>query len=290
MLISREQKIYANIISDGTIRIKCDESDPKAIKRNYELKDGTKGTKIERVYHELSGFINFINFYEGDYGKTLQVTVIDNNEEIILSMGVISNFAEDLMKKIPNIDLSEKVIFRPYSFEDDIKKLRKGITILQNNKKIKSFFHDENNDPINGYPSLTKDIKEYDKEDWKIYFINTRKFLEQYIKINIISKIEQIKIAPLTNEPQIISKIKTPFDEGFNFFDKEIDKNILDPTVQSNDTKEQMLVEINSLLEKKFSGVTISSEEIPVRIIEATGLAFVEPNLPAIIKKLKETN
>ena len=170
-----EPKLYANIISDGTIRVKTVETNPLAVRRDYELKDGTKGTKFELVYNELSGVINDVSFYDGDFGKILHLTFFDDMP-IILSMNVSSNYAEDIMKKLPNIDLSKIVIFRPYSFEDDNKKLRKGITILQNNIKIKSFFHNEKNQPINGYPVLTKDIKEYDSDDWKIYFMQTRKF------------------------------------------------------------------------------------------------------------------
>jgi hypothetical protein len=50
--------------------------------------------------------------------------------------------------------------------------------------------------------------------------------------------------------------------------------------------KEQMLIEINNLVAIKFPG-GVPTEEIPAKIMEATGLAFIELNLPAIIEKLK---
>ena len=105
---------------------------------------------------------------------------------IILSMNMSSNYAEDLLKKIPNIDLTKQVSLKPYSFEDDKKKIRKGISVVQGEVKIKSFFQDPvTKKNLHDYPELTKPIKDYDKDDWKIYFMTTRKFLEKFITDNI---------------------------------------------------------------------------------------------------------
>jgi len=275
MLTSYEQRTYANIISDGTIRIRCGENDPKAVKRDYELKDGTKGTKIERVYNELSGIITALAFYEGDYGKTLQVTVSDNEEEIVLCMNISTNFAEDLMKKLPNLNLDNRVIFKPYAFEDDKKKLKKGISIIQGGQKIKSYFHDATNQPINGYPGLTKDIKEYDTDDWKIYFIGTRKFLQQYIESNIIPKLQYTPAGETTDNVTSDIVQEAPFED-----------TSVKPIIDGVKTKEQMLMEVNELASFKLGANT--PEEIPAKVVMATGLAFVELNLPQIIEQLKK--
>lgn len=184
-LKAREAKIYANIISDGTIRVKTSESDPEAVRRDYELKDGTKGTKFERVYNELSGLITGVSFYDGDFGKTLHVTVTDDEMPVILSMNLSSNYAEDLLKKIPNIKLDKPVTLKPYSFEDDKKKLRKGISVVQEEKKITNFFYDaEKKVFLHDFPAINSE-KKHDKDDWKIYFMTTRKFLEKFITDNI---------------------------------------------------------------------------------------------------------
>jgi hypothetical protein len=184
-LIKRERKTYANIISsDGTIRVPTVDTDPEAVRRDYELANGTKGTKFERVYHELSGIITGISFFYGDFGKALHVTVTDEMP-IILSMSMSSNYAEDLLKKIPNIKLDKTVILKPYSFEDDKKKLRKGISVVQEDKKIQNFFYDaEKKTVLHGFPEIIK-YKKYDKDDWKIYFMTTRKFLEKFVTDNI---------------------------------------------------------------------------------------------------------
>ena len=195
-LKTREQKTYASVISDGTIRVKTTESDPLGVRRDYKLQDGTEGFKFERVYNELSGKITGVSFFEGDYGKQINITVsTEGEDDVILALNLSANYAEDIMKKLPSIDFSKEVVLKPYSFEDDKKKLRKGISVSQDDIKIKSFFHDDKNNPINGFPTLEKDAtgqtKQYDKEDWKIYFIQTRKFLVKYLEDNLLEKIDR---------------------------------------------------------------------------------------------------
>jgi len=177
----RKNKIYASILSDGSIRVKTFQDDPSAVKREYELPDGTSGIKYEKVYDELSGLVTGISFNEGKYGTSLHVVVKDE-ESIILTAGLSTSFAEDLMKKIPNFNLTKSVTIRPYSFDDDKGKNRKGVTVWQEGEKIKSFFHDENNKPIEGFPVPEKDYKDCDKDDWRIFFIKQRKFLRNYLE------------------------------------------------------------------------------------------------------------
>jgi len=180
---------YAIVIADGSIRVKANEGDKDAVLREFKLSDGTEDSKWEKVYSELSGIITAINFRDTDFGKVIQLTFSDNDEEIILSLSTASNFGEDLMKKLPALDFSKPVKVIPYSFEDKkTKKLKKGVTVYQGDAKIPSFFSDENNKPINGFP-VVEDGKQMDKDDWKVYFISARKFLVEYIINNVLDKL-----------------------------------------------------------------------------------------------------
>lgn len=188
-LKQREQKTFANIISDGTIRVRTEETNPKAVRRDYELKNGIKGTKYELVYNELSGIITGVEFYDGEYGKSLNISVRDGEAKILLSVGMQSNYAEDIMKKMPALDLDKETIFKPYNFKDKkTGKLKRGVSINQGENKIMNFFSDADKNMLHNFPEFEKD-KKYDTEDWKIYFIKTRKFLQKYIEDNIIPKI-----------------------------------------------------------------------------------------------------
>jgi len=186
---------YASIGADGSIRIPAQANEPGAVLREYELSDGTTGSKWEKIYTEISGKITGINFYDGDYGKVLNVILEDNDGKYSLSVSTQSNFAEDLMKKLPNIDLSSEVVIKPYSFDDKkTGKNRKGCSVIQGENKITNFFikdlEDGKYEVANGYPPVPNQTM--DKEDWKIYFLHARKFLVSFIEQQIIPMVTPI--------------------------------------------------------------------------------------------------
>ena len=180
-----DHKDYAYILADGKIRVQSVEGDPEAVKREYETSDGKTGVKFEKVYDKIDGKITFIGFKDGDYGKQLQVEI----DGINLMMNTNSNFGEDLMKKIPNVNLELPVELSPYNFTNDKGRSVKGISVIQNEEKITNYFYDaEEAKVINGYPAPEGDTKTFDGDDWKVYFTIARKFLIKYIEENIITK------------------------------------------------------------------------------------------------------
>lgn len=207
---TRDNRKYVTVLGDGTIRLSVTEETEGAVKREYETSDKKTGVKFELIFSELSGKITGLNFQDGDYGKNIQIEVTDG-EPIVLSLNTASNFGEDFLKKLPNIDLTKDVILRPYSFEDDNGKLRKGITVLQAGGKIQSYFYDvEGKKNVNGYPTPDpKKVKSFDTDDWKVYFIEARKFLIAYAENNIplIKETEARKVA----QPK--DKIEYPTEE-----------------------------------------------------------------------------
>ena len=187
-LIAADNKIYLSVLgSDGSIRPTVNENTEGAVKRDYESSDGKKGTKFELVYKAIGGKITGLAFYDGDYGKNLQIDITHDAGTHTLSLGTASNFGEDFLKKLPNIDLNEEVVITPYAFEDEKGKMKKGVTITQDGEKIQNFFYDaEKKVNLHGYPKLTqKQIDSFDTDDWKVYFIGARKFLIEYAIKNI---------------------------------------------------------------------------------------------------------
>lgn len=186
---------WASILSsDGTIRVRSAEINPEAVRRDYELKDGTKGFKYELVYNNLRGHINDLGFKPGEYGNQLLITI----DDVTLAISTESKFADDILKKLPNVDFSKDVNFVPYVFPDDKGKEKKGVSIYQDlgdvkAAKLTNFFYDSTvKKAKEGYPEFPseEDRKKMDKDDWKIYFIKCRKFLQKYIEENIIPKVE----------------------------------------------------------------------------------------------------
>lgn len=199
---------WASIISDGSIRVRSAEINPKAVKREYELKDGTKGVKWELVYDNLRGHINDISFRDGDYGTQLMILI----DDITLAVSMNSKYADDILKKLPNVDFSKDVNFVPYSFVDDKNKEKKGVSIYQDlgdikPSKLNNFFYDtETKGSKNGYPDFPENHKKMKKDDWKIYFITVRKFLQEYTETNV---------KPLVRPNELITESEpgTPIDD-----------------------------------------------------------------------------
>lgn len=182
---------YLSIIG-GTLRKNVAENTPGAIRRDYEDSKGNKGTKFELVYTSLSGVIKSVGFYEGDFGKSLSLRLEDGQDTYTLSVGVEQPYAEDLMKKLPAIDLSKEIEITPYDFEDDKGKRRRGVTVKQNGNKVENHFWDtEKKLPKNGYP-VVEDTS-MDKEDWKMYFMQARKFMIKFITENIVPKFDKFE-------------------------------------------------------------------------------------------------
>ena len=168
-------RTFISVLADGKFHQTVPEGTVNSIKREYEDKQGGKHSKIELVYDEASGYISKLSFNENEYGKSLNIE-IDGDGTI--SLNVESNFADDFMKKLPNVDLTQKVTLAPYAFEDDNKRNRRGITIYQNGSKIENAFWDsEKKLPKGELPKAEGDTEGFDKDDWKMHFMRVRKFL-----------------------------------------------------------------------------------------------------------------
>ena len=176
---THEDKTFASVLADGKIHVSVPEGTEGALKREYETSDGKVGSKYEFVYTELAGMITKIEFHEGDFGKSLNLTVVDGDEKpVVLTLSTASNFGEDMMKKLLNIDMDLPVILAPYSFVDDKGKNKRGITVTQEGKKIQNYFYDFHKKVnINGYPEPKKSKKPLSKDQWKMYFMEARMFL-----------------------------------------------------------------------------------------------------------------
>jgi hypothetical protein len=194
-----EPRKYYTIVS-GKFHIQVEKDHPKAIRRDWTSADGkNSGTKYELIYNTLIGYVEDISFADGDYGVQLYIKLDADEEGInpIVALNAASREAESFLKRLPAIDLSKEVRLRPFSFEDEGEEIR-GMEVMQPDKngdfkvKITNFFRDpEGQANINGYPEPEGDTGDYSKDDWKIYFMQCRKFLINYAKIHIAPKLQE---------------------------------------------------------------------------------------------------
>lgn len=187
---------YISIKADGLFHEKVSGPEVEGSKkREWELKDGTKGEKWELLYKNVKHvFIKDIAFEDSDYGENILITFTDGENDITLSEGTSGNFGTDIMKKLPNLIFSEKVAVQPYSFEDENGKDRRGVTFWQNGDKVPSAFYDsEQKASLNGFPEPEGDKTTFDKDDWKVFYIGVKKFLVNYTKENVIPKLTETR-------------------------------------------------------------------------------------------------
>lgn len=198
----KDAGIFLSVLADGEFHMTVPEGTPGAVKRVYKTSTGEEGFKWEKVITEVSGIISKVEFHEGDYGKNLNLTITDGDDEpLIVSLSTASNFGEDMMKKLLSINLELPVRLVPYAFVDDKGKTRKGVTVYQSDEKIKNYFQEgegKETKNINGYPDAPKAKagKTVSTDEWKMYFMQARLFMIDTIteKLNLESKEENWKV------------------------------------------------------------------------------------------------
>jgi len=201
---------FYTVLSDGKFHRAVAQGTEGAVERKYEDKDGIEQVKYELIYTELEGNITNMEFVDGDFGTNLHIEL---DQEGILSFGTSSSFGEDLMKKIPAIDFTKPVTFAPYSFED-AGKSRKGVTVIQDGDvKIKSYYRQDDKD-VNGMPSPEGDTSKYKSDDWKLYFLQVRKFLTKEITTIIEAKFHK-KDTVVETPTQAVAEEEIDIDGAF---------------------------------------------------------------------------
>ena len=196
---------YLTIIS-GKLSQKVQEGTQWAVKREYEV-DGNKGEKWELQYKNLSGFITELSFKQSDYWEMFSVKIEKDWEADLLTMNTNSRYFSDFGRKLKNIDLSKEVCLNPYDFEDNWKQKR-GLSITQEWNKIEDAYYDwDKKKALNGMPDVSeKERKEFDKDDWKIFFVKIKKFLKEEIQ-----KVELPSVTTDTRKGDEISVEDLPF-------------------------------------------------------------------------------
>lgn len=202
-----DSKIYWSVI-DGKFRTEVPENHPEVEVRHWKVGQDS-GTKYERSVDWLDGVVTEVSFYEGESGnrkfKTLNI-VLDADEKgkkPVITTGVKTKYAEDMLKKLPGMHIGKEVRFRPFSFVSPEHGDRKvtGMFMAQSNGKgeftdvLTSAFHFRSEPkgqwkvrPDSGYPLPEGDTSEYSTDDWKLYFLQVSRFLVKYCTENIIPK------------------------------------------------------------------------------------------------------
>ena len=204
--------LHLSIIK-GSLMQKSSEANPEAVKREWKDDSGNVKFKWEVPYSKVSGMITNVEFKLGDFGEQVIISLSDADEDIKIYMPTDSRYFSDFAKKLPNIDLQSEVEVMPYDFEGDKGKNVKGMSVKQNKEKVYSHYYDaDKKKTINGLPQPDpKEKKNFDTDDWKIFFMTEKKFLKKAVsKVDFsLAKVKaEVRNVDLTAE---VGKEEVPF-------------------------------------------------------------------------------
>lgn len=204
-----EKRRYVSILADGKFHQSVPEGTENAIKRTYETSDGTKGTKHEFVFSKISATIKSVSFEEGKYGEQILVTVEGDEGEATIVTGSGNSFALDIMNKLPRVDFSQPVEFSPFSFESETGKVKKGMTLVQDGKKLVPYFSGKNVqgnwESLHGFPEV-KDRDNLNSKKWQLYFLTVSEFLTDYTKNHICPQLNNPSETRSTTEHNVTAE------------------------------------------------------------------------------------
>lgn len=119
-----ESKIYLNIVG-GKISRRFKEhqtENGKQVTIEREIKDKETGavikTVIERHYDSIDAYITGASIdKEGKFGIMLVFELTEGDENFTLQFPLDSNYGRSILYRVPKLDPTRKVVFKPYNFE-----------------------------------------------------------------------------------------------------------------------------------------------------------------------------
>lgn len=185
-LVTNNSKPYLRIVG-GNFAQTVDKNTPKARLREWETKDGTKGSKWELTYMNWSGHIQAIRFKDGEFGTDC---IIDLGDAFIC-LNTSTRYFTDFASKIWGADLSKEVLLHPYDIEDGQKR-KTGISVQIDGEKLKNAFYDwESKQFLHGFPAIDEE-KKVKKNYWKLYFAEVEAFLMEKLENMHIPRSAQV--------------------------------------------------------------------------------------------------
>ncbi len=186
-----------------------DSETPKAVLRKVtNPKTNEAIEKWEMVIDGWVGKITNVYFKEdNEFGDRWIVTMKDGDEEVNLTIKYKSKYFVTFMCRLMNVNLDDRVEFKPYQFKGEKDQNITGITLRQlkgvNWEKVDSFYHEttgKESKVIKGFPVFDDT---YTKDNWDAHMIRVRNFLKDEFNSRLKSKFESMEKDSIpTPEPE----------------------------------------------------------------------------------------
>ncbi len=147
----------------------------------------------EKYYDNFTAKLVGLKVTDGNYGKQWEFSFQDGGEVYKLQLGYTNSFAKNILKMLPNADLSKEMKISPQTKVEADGTKKSSVFINQDGKALK---HAYTKDAPNGLPPMeqltVKGVQVWDDTKQMI-------FLEQMVNDTIIPKLGGV--APVASEP-----------------------------------------------------------------------------------------
>ena len=144
-------------------------------------KEGEAKYGIE--HKDITGKLQEVKLLSGDYGENIKIVFTDGVDTATLYFPLKSGYGNSFAKKFPSIDLEKEATFNAFDFVSKDDKRIIGLSIIQEGKKIQSYFWDEDLKKSQGLPEPGKPWGEMSQEDIQIFYIKQDSFLREVIEL-----------------------------------------------------------------------------------------------------------
>ena len=122
-------------------------------------------------------------------------------------MNTNSRYFSDFVQKLASADITQEVLISPKDYEKDGRRII-GVSVWQNNEYLGNYFYDyETRTQKNGMPAPTGDVKKYNSDKWKIYFLTQKQFLEDYVENILAKNVQPEELEYVTDTSQIAQEL-----------------------------------------------------------------------------------
>lgn len=196
-----EQKSEGKFITilGGKFCQRVEEGTPGAIARVNKLGK----TVYEKFYDSFTGKLVSIKVQDGTYGKTWNFGFKDKEDVYTLQLSYSNSFATQLLKMLPNVDLTKEMKISPSVKEVDGKN-RSSLFINQDGVALKHAYTREN---PNGMPDMEQVVVKGEK-----IWDDTKRidFLYNMVVTTIIPKLDMPKLDSIQenlNDDEVVTNI-----------------------------------------------------------------------------------
>jgi len=130
-LSNREGGKYITILG-GKFSVRTNKENPEAIERVNKVGN----TVYEVFYDSFTGKIVNIRTRDGEYGKSWEFDFQDGGEIYTLQLSYSNSYATNILKMLPNIDLSKEMKVQPSQKMED-GKIKSSLFISQDGVTLK---------------------------------------------------------------------------------------------------------------------------------------------------------